>query len=83
MGLRRLYGEPNDEALEILMRNFDIADVTDRDTPEALRYNLTRIEVAEHAIKAIEDPKKRRQYSDWLYFFRTKAEAKLASGDAH
>lgn len=77
MNIHRLYGEPNEEALAVLRRNFDIADVGPGESPASLRYNLSRIEAAEQAIQKIENPKERRAYQDWLHFFRSKTEDHL------
>lgn len=62
----------------MLKRNFDIAEVSERESTESLRYNLERIEAAERDIQKIEDPKLRRSYSDWLFIFRSETEAALA-----
>jgi hypothetical protein len=79
MSVCYLFGEPDADALETLMTNFDIADVKAGESRAAMMYNLQRIEVAEQAIQRIEDPKERKKYSDWLHFFRVKTEAGLQS----
>lgn len=75
--VQRLFGTPNAEALEVLKRNFDIAEVSERESVESLQYNLDRIEAAEREIQKIEDPKLRRSYSDWLFLYRGETEAAL------
>lgn len=76
--IQYLYGEPDPEALSVLRDNFDIADVDETESLASLRYNISRIEIAERDIQKIENPKMRRTYHDWLNFFRSKTEEAIS-----
>lgn len=83
MKVTRLFGEPSEHALDVLQRNFDIADVGPGESEASIQYTQERINAAHQAIKLIENPKERRAYDDWLAFFQGRIdEAKLIAPDS-
>lgn len=64
-----------DEALDVLIRNFDIADVNPGETLAAIQYNQEKISAARIAINSIPDDATRQIYEAWLGFFQRKTDA--------
>lgn len=62
------------EALDTLMRVFDISDVSGRETVASLDYNQGRIDVAREALKQNPNERERIVYGAWLDFFQGKTD---------
>lgn len=64
-----------EHALEVLIRNFDIADVKLGESEAAVRYNQEKIDIARQSIMAIPDDETKNLYAAWLDFFQGKTSA--------